>query len=168
MLLFLSDLCILLFSVCPLIFSRVWLFGVFFFFKQKTAYEMRISDWSSDVCSSDLTDWSCGVAWMNGGGRMPQAISDAYGFSVSNVAPCGPYVLAHEIGHNLGSAHDRETMSASGHLDYGVYQYSFGYRQDGPPAFATVMAYAAGERPGPGPFSSPRPPPCGAACGVQI
>src|SRR3546814_1886779 len=28
--------------------------SVFFFFKQKTAYEMRISDWSSDVCSSDL------------------------------------------------------------------------------------------------------------------
>src|SRR3546814_1195699 len=31
--------------------SFLWLF---FFFKQKTAYEMRISDWSSDVCSSDL------------------------------------------------------------------------------------------------------------------
>src|SRR3546814_6362138 len=31
----------------------VYLF-VFFFFKQKTAYELRISDWSSDVCSSDL------------------------------------------------------------------------------------------------------------------
>src|SRR3546814_6247638 len=33
----------------------------FFFFKQKTAYEMRISDWSSDVCSSDLCAecWSC-------------------------------------------------------------------------------------------------------------
>src|SRR3546814_761288 len=30
------------------------LFSVFFFFKQKTAYERRISDWSSDVCSSDL------------------------------------------------------------------------------------------------------------------
>src|SRR3546814_2330570 len=29
-------------------------FCFFFFFKQKTAYEMRISDWSSDVCSSDL------------------------------------------------------------------------------------------------------------------
>src|SRR3546814_8619120 len=28
---------------------------LFFFFKQKTAYEMRISDWSSDVCSSDLS-----------------------------------------------------------------------------------------------------------------
>src|SRR3546814_1736868 len=30
-------------------------FCIFFFFKQKTAYEMRISDWSSDVCSSDLS-----------------------------------------------------------------------------------------------------------------
>src|SRR3546814_3594485 len=30
------------------------MFVFFFFFKQKTAYEMRISDWSSDVCSSDL------------------------------------------------------------------------------------------------------------------
>src|SRR3546814_4952923 len=39
-----------------LIVARVVLadFIVFFFFKQKTAYEMRISDWSSDVCSSDL------------------------------------------------------------------------------------------------------------------
>src|SRR3546814_5430001 len=31
-----------------------WMWIIFFFFKQKTAYEMRISDWSSDVCSSDL------------------------------------------------------------------------------------------------------------------
>src|SRR3546814_19749869 len=31
-----------------------WFVCIFFFFKQKTAYEMRISDWSSDVCSSDL------------------------------------------------------------------------------------------------------------------
>src|SRR3546814_8887453 len=33
-----------------------WMLSVFCFFKQKTAYEMRMSDWSSDVCSSDLTD----------------------------------------------------------------------------------------------------------------
>src|SRR3546814_3073254 len=32
------------------------LFVCFFFFKQKTAYEVRISDWSSDVCSSDLAE----------------------------------------------------------------------------------------------------------------
>src|SRR3546814_3143508 len=35
-------MCLVILSIC------------FFFFKQKTAYEMRISDWSSDVCSSDL------------------------------------------------------------------------------------------------------------------
>src|SRR3546814_2704972 len=39
----LHSLCVLVFSSC-------------FFFKQKTAYEMRISDWSSDVCSSDLRE----------------------------------------------------------------------------------------------------------------
>src|SRR3546814_1807492 len=39
--------------------------GGFFFFKQKTAYEMRISDWSSDVCSSDQHG-----LWMDSG-RMP-------------------------------------------------------------------------------------------------
>src|SRR3546814_10367304 len=33
-----------------------WCVEFVFFFKQKTAYEMRISDWSSDVCSSDLAD----------------------------------------------------------------------------------------------------------------
>src|SRR3546814_6881352 len=38
------------FFLCPLFFFVLF----FFFFKQKTAYEMRISDWSSDVCSSDL------------------------------------------------------------------------------------------------------------------
>src|SRR3546814_17572670 len=37
-----------------LIYCFFVLFDFFFFFKQKTAYEMRISDWSSDVCSSDL------------------------------------------------------------------------------------------------------------------
>src|SRR3546814_3118586 len=35
---------------------------MFFFFKQKTAYEMRISDWSSDVCSSDLRAQELGVS----------------------------------------------------------------------------------------------------------
>src|SRR3546814_14879118 len=39
----------------------------FFFFKQKTAYEMRISDWSSDVCSSDLAmgenKWKASASW---------------------------------------------------------------------------------------------------------
>src|SRR3546814_7064962 len=44
-------------SVCMIslfVFCQYMLLCCFFFFKQKTAYEMRISDWSSDVCSSDL------------------------------------------------------------------------------------------------------------------
>src|SRR3546814_3808559 len=48
----------------------VYLLFFFFFFKQKTAYEMRISDWSSDVCSSDLLGGN-GVGWKRvvGGGE---------------------------------------------------------------------------------------------------
>src|SRR3546814_20642565 len=45
-------------------------YNLVFFFKQKTAYEMRISDWSSDVCSSDLnigtallTRWLANPVW---------------------------------------------------------------------------------------------------------
>src|SRR3546814_5457106 len=43
-------MCLLSFDACV----GVGCFVVIFFFKQKTSYEMRISDWSSDVCSSDL------------------------------------------------------------------------------------------------------------------
>src|SRR3546814_1671808 len=40
----------------------MWCMFFFFFFNQKTAYEMRISDWSSDVCSSDLDgDWDASL-----------------------------------------------------------------------------------------------------------
>src|SRR3546814_1424738 len=50
----------------------------FFFFKQKTAYEMRISDWSSDVCSSDLLDGleQLGV-FQNLGHMLPRYHADA-------------------------------------------------------------------------------------------
>src|SRR3546814_6331183 len=40
--------------LCTGLLSLCYSCFYFFFFKQKTAYEMRISDWSSDVCSSDL------------------------------------------------------------------------------------------------------------------
>src|SRR3546814_2930766 len=57
---------------------------VFCFFKQKTAYEMRISDWSSDVCSSDLlmatrqAADALGICFHVGSQAMsPQAYSDA-------------------------------------------------------------------------------------------
>src|SRR3546814_18404126 len=47
-------------------YSYSFLFLFFFFFKQKTAYEMRISDWSSDVCSSDLLGTAITVATLIG------------------------------------------------------------------------------------------------------
>src|SRR3546814_7392178 len=42
--------------MCAILYLFFLFYFFFFFFKQKTAYEMRISDWSSDVCSSDLAD----------------------------------------------------------------------------------------------------------------
>src|SRR3546814_972037 len=45
---------------CVEVVSYVYIY-LFFFFKQKTAYEMRISDWSSDVCSSDLRLAAVGI-----------------------------------------------------------------------------------------------------------
>src|SRR3546814_3130515 len=48
-----------------------YVFVLFFFFKQKTAYEMRISDWSSDVCSSDL-----------GGGNISAAKANRFSSSI--------------------------------------------------------------------------------------
>src|SRR3546814_4456539 len=50
----------------------VFLLSILFFFKQKTAYEMRISDWSSDVCSSDLP-----YEGAYGGGETEQRAADA-------------------------------------------------------------------------------------------
>src|SRR3546814_10077837 len=49
-----------------------------FFFKQKTAYEMRISDWSSDVCSSDLV--ASGEGQDHGQGQLPfpEVVADRF------------------------------------------------------------------------------------------
>src|SRR3546814_3796678 len=59
---------------------------LFFFFKQKTAYEMRISDWSSDVCSSDLQD----STWL--ASRRPQRSFAATGRGVGAAcASCTGY-----------------------------------------------------------------------------
>lgn len=110
-------------------------------------------------------DGTCGVGYLNGHEFTHAFASAAYGYSVSNTAPCGPHVLAHELGHNLGSSHERDQYLDSGALQYGAYVFSFGYRQSKAPAFATVMAYTRGE-PWVGYFSSPTSGQCQAPCGV--
>src|SRR3546814_7558249 len=56
---------------------------VVFFFNQKTAYEMRISDWSSDVCSSDLRFTEAGVVTRSGEAIEADLIVAATGFRLS-------------------------------------------------------------------------------------
>src|SRR3546814_4572829 len=51
-----------------------------FFFKQNTAYEMRISDWSSDVCSSDLRSRSTGVIDIEKALQIAEIVRRAQGF----------------------------------------------------------------------------------------
>src|SRR3546814_8577118 len=66
-------------SYCFLVYTFVFVFFVyFFFFKQKTAYEMRISDWSSDVCSSDLAAPGRAPARV-GNGEPPSAARGSFG-----------------------------------------------------------------------------------------
>src|SRR3546814_2260246 len=71
-----TMLYIVMLSYCCSYVRYVLLFLIwfFFFFKQKTAYEMRISDWSSDVCSSDLERRDGG-----GGDREHRAAADTVG-----------------------------------------------------------------------------------------
>src|SRR3546814_623239 len=66
---------------------------MFFFFKQKTAYEMRISDWSSDVCSSDLSDTlaeqTLGISAKTGAGldALRQKLLNIAGWNPSTESP---------------------------------------------------------------------------------
>src|SRR3546814_8313978 len=59
----------------------------FVFFKQKTAYEMRISDWSSDVCSSDLVvDTNLKGAWLMAQAVAGHMVRLGHGGSIVNMA----------------------------------------------------------------------------------
>src|SRR3546814_4015366 len=60
----------LVYGVCGLLTGvQCCSFQIVFFFKQKTAYEMRISDWSSDVCSSDLSRPRSSIRCSSNGAR---------------------------------------------------------------------------------------------------
>src|SRR3546814_4247147 len=70
------------------------MFSLFFFFKQKTAYEMRISDWSSDVCSSDLEGFGPG-----GVSLIIETLTDNRNSTATNVR-----TIVSKNGGNLGAS----------------------------------------------------------------
>jgi hypothetical protein len=126
---------------------------------------------------------SCGIAWLVGGGMQTVTATngwDYYGYSVvsdgtdRNEADgktyyCEEHTLAHELGHNMGSQHDRDTAKGDDNIldnpdDYGAFSYSFGYK---PAAFYTIMAYGDKGQTSYLTFSNPRITLCGGvACGV--
>jgi hypothetical protein len=86
---------------------------------------------------------SCGVAWIGGYNLSNIATYEEYGYSIVSDGTSNPYycldlTYAHELGHNMGSRHDRIT-DAGNFPPYGSYAYAFGYGVAN--TFATVMAY---------------------------
>src|SRR3546814_8124321 len=72
--------------------------SMIFLFKQKKAYEMRISDWSSDVCSSDLLDGSVG------------ALIDRYQTDPVTKEVVSETVTVDQMHHQIGRASCRERV----------------------------------------------------------
>lgn len=116
---------------------------------------------------------SCGLAWLNGsqGQNISQFADSGYSavldgqFSVGSTTYfCSDITLVHELGHNMGCAHDRANASegTAGDPYDGAYPYSYGYGIDG--SFGTIMSYIDPEV---NYFSNPDINLCnGQACGV--
>lgn len=124
----------------------------------------------------------CGLAWINGGGQVDITTDDEItGLSVvsDGMDPvddgsggyyyCRDETLAHELGHNMGSAHDRDTADGDDNVlqtnEYGRYPYSFGYKTAAA-NFFTVMAYGDAGQTAYRVFSNPAINYCGGPCGV--
>lgn len=106
------------------------------------------------------THGSCGVAWLNGGGGFALTRDGAYAV-VSHGDDgnyyCDDYTFAHELGHNMGSAHDLAHSSSQG-----AFPYSYGYGFSG--IFGTIMSYID---PVIGRFSNPSITCSGRPCGTS-
>ena len=85
----------------------------------------------------DLNHGSCGVAWINNNSFFlgnPESNYAVVSDGDNGGFYCSDYALAHELGHNMGSAHDRANASVPG-----ISSYSYGYGIEG--SFGTIMSY---------------------------
>lgn len=94
------------------------------------------------------TQGSCGLGWLIGGNQAPIVPSQSYVYGYNVVSDgtsydssgkpvyCLDTTFAHELGHNMGDAHDRANAS-----EPGAYSYSYGYLGNGAKGFSTIMAY---------------------------
>ena len=115
------------------------------------------------------TQGDCGVGWLIGGGQtaIVPSESSAYGYSVVSDGNSGGYycldtTFAHELGHNMGDAHDRANATSPG-----AYSYSYGYVGNGTNGFSTIMAYGVDTQTPLAVFSNPNISTCqNTPCGV--
>src|SRR3546814_10481192 len=94
---------------------------VFFFFKQKTAYEVRISDWSSDVCSSDLVARDIKLVGRRRGAREQLDLIfvkrvDQRDEARRLVAVLGPHPRDADDDHRMEMSRDREIVGGPARL----------------------------------------------------
>src|SRR3546814_13711209 len=78
-----------------------------FFFKQKTAYEMRISDWSSDVCSSDLPIARSEIIYPDGSAEIAAAVAARLPFAVDLKASAKVRSITVKLGSDATRFDDR-------------------------------------------------------------
>lgn len=85
----------------------------------------------------------CGVGWLDGTGEtVPIAefgysvVSDKADGTITDDKYCATNTFAHELGHNMGDAHDRANATS-----VGAYRYSYGYLGNGTYGFSTIMGY---------------------------
>jgi hypothetical protein len=121
----------------------------------------------------DATQQGCGVGWLIGGNETTIVPSQAkvYGYNVvsdgmsvsgDKTYYCLDTTFAHELGHNMGDAHDRANAS-----EPGAYSYSYGYLGNGTNGFSTIMAYGTDTTTPLAVFSNPNISICqGTPCGV--